>query len=76
MRPTGTAAASARLGFDSVGLPDRALDLTLAGDSASAVVEIAADGEVISLETTLRYRSLPGALRVIVPASTDAGNAA
>lgn len=47
VRPTGAATASARLGFDSVGLPDRALDLTLAGDSASAVVEIAADGEVV-----------------------------
>ena len=43
--PTGTA-ASARLGFDSVGLPDRALDLTLAGSKARAVIEIAADGEV------------------------------
>jgi general secretion pathway protein H len=39
-------AASTRLGFDSVGLPDRALDLTLAGTNAKAVVEIAADGEV------------------------------
>jgi general secretion pathway protein H len=40
------AAAGTRLGFDSVGLPDRALDLTLAGTNAKAVVEIAADGEV------------------------------
>jgi diacylglycerol kinase family enzyme len=37
---------------------------------------VAADGEVISLQTPLQYRTLPGALRVIVPASTDAGNAA
>ena len=37
---------------------------------------VAADGEVVSLETPLRYRTLPGALRVIVPASTDAGNTA
>ena len=44
VRPADT--ASARLGFDSVGLPDRALDLTLAGANAKAVVEIAADGEV------------------------------
>ena len=46
VQPAATAAASARLGFDSVGLPDRALDFTLAGSNASAVVEIAADGEV------------------------------
>jgi hypothetical protein len=46
VRPAGAAATSARLGFDSVGLPDRALDLTLAGTNAKAVVEIAADGEV------------------------------
>lgn len=45
VRPAGTA-ASARLSFDSVGLPDRALDLRLAGPNASAVMEIAADGEV------------------------------
>lgn len=45
VRPAGTAAA-ARLGFDSVGLPDRAFDLTITGGNASAVVEIAADGEV------------------------------
>jgi general secretion pathway protein H len=45
VRPAGSE-ANARLGFDSVGLPDRALDLTLAGSKASAVVEIAADGEV------------------------------
>jgi general secretion pathway protein H len=46
VRPAGAAGPSARLGFDSVGLPDRALDLTLAGTNAKAVVEIAADGEV------------------------------
>ena len=46
VRPGASAAAAARLGFDSVGLPDRALDLTLTGTNASAVVEIAADGEV------------------------------
>lgn len=45
VRP-GNGAAIARLGFDSVGLPDRALDLTLVGARASATVEIAADGEV------------------------------
>jgi general secretion pathway protein H len=45
VRPGGNSAA-ARLGFDSVGLPDRALDLTLTGGNASTVVEIAADGEV------------------------------
>jgi general secretion pathway protein H len=42
----GGAEVNARLGFDSVGLPDRALDLTLTGSNARAVVEIAADGEV------------------------------
>jgi len=31
-------------------------------------LRVAADGEVISLETPLHYRSLPGALGVIVPA--------
>jgi diacylglycerol kinase family enzyme len=36
---------------------------------------VATDGEVISLETPLQYRILPGALQVIVPASTG-GNAA
>jgi general secretion pathway protein H len=45
VRPAG-AEANARLGFDSVGLPDRPLDLSLAGTNARAVVEIAADGEV------------------------------
>ena len=45
VRPAGAGAAT-RLGFDSVGLPDRALGLTIAGGNASAVVEIAADGEV------------------------------
>lgn len=38
--------ANLRLGFDSVGLPDRALDLRLAGSRSSATVSILADGEV------------------------------
>jgi hypothetical protein len=42
----GANAAAARLGFDSVGLPDRALDLTLTARNARAIVAIAADGEV------------------------------
>jgi general secretion pathway protein H len=42
----GGTEVNARLGFDSVGLPDRAMDLTLTGSNARAVVEIAADGEV------------------------------
>ena len=42
----GGGAATARLSFDSVGLPDRPLDVTLVGSNAKAVVEIAADGEV------------------------------
>jgi diacylglycerol kinase family enzyme len=37
---------------------------------------VAADGEVISLQTPLQYRTLPGALRVIVPASTAAEDTA
>lgn len=45
VRP-GAGTPTARLGFDSVGLPDRPLDLALAGGTATAVVEIAADGEV------------------------------
>lgn len=45
VRPANGAAV-ARLGFNSVGLPDRALDLTLTGAQSSVVVEIAADGEV------------------------------
>jgi diacylglycerol kinase family enzyme len=36
---------------------------------------VAADGEVISLETPLQYGTLPGALRVIVPAATDVASA-
>lgn len=46
VRPDG-ATASTRLGFDSIGLPDRALDLTLAGPDAKAVVKIGADGEIV-----------------------------
>lgn len=45
VRPAGSA-TSARLGFDSVGLPDRPLEITLVGSNATARVEIAADGEV------------------------------
>jgi len=37
---------------------------------------VATDGEVILLETPLQYRTMPGALRVIVPASANADNAA
>ena len=43
VQPTGTPAV--RLGFDSVGLPDRELSVTLGGAS-SATVTIRADGEV------------------------------
>lgn len=45
VRPV-VAQASERVSFDIVGLPDRALQLTLTASNASAVVEIAADGEV------------------------------
>jgi general secretion pathway protein H len=44
VRPQG--APETRLGFDSVGLPDRALSLTLAAPGSTARVDIAADGEV------------------------------
>jgi diacylglycerol kinase family enzyme len=32
---------------------------------------VATDGEVLLLDTPLRYRSRPGALRVVVPRETD-----
>ena len=44
VKPGG--AAATRIGFDSVGLPDRALDLTLTGGRTSATVAVLADGEV------------------------------
>lgn len=39
-------AANVRLGFDSVGLPDRALDVQLASERSAATVSVLADGEV------------------------------
>jgi diacylglycerol kinase family enzyme len=36
------------------------------------IIRIAVDGEVIMIETPLRYRILPGALRVIVPPDKEA----
>lgn len=38
-------------------------------------VEVALDGEVVHLESPLRYRSLPGALTVLVPPEARAGDA-
>jgi diacylglycerol kinase family enzyme len=41
--------------------------------SPRPVLDVAADGEVFSLRPPLRYRICPGALKVVLPATEQAG---
>ena len=53
-----------------------ALDLAaeLGGEIKKKALAALVDGEVVDLKLPLRYRSRPGALRVLVPAGPDANS--
>lgn len=58
-----------RLGRSSLLVQEQEAEVEIAMQST---VEVALDGEVVRLSSPLRYRSLPGALTVLVPSEADA----